>query len=283
MRWSQTLIPTLREVPQEAEIPSHRLMLRAGLIKKLASGLYTWMPLGLKALRKVEGIVREEMDRAGALEILMPILQPRDIWEKSGRWETMEPIMLLARTHSGRDLILGPTHEEVVTDLVAHEISSYRQLPKNIYQINTKFRDEIRPRFGVMRAREFTMKDAYSFDSSSEAADASYDAMYRAYERIFARCGLKALAVEADTGMMGGQRSHEFRVPAEAGEAAMVCCGGCGYAANTERGDKRSPYPATTHGGGALPLFLRGAVPLHQDPDLRRRGRRGGGPDPGRP
>ncbi len=235
MKWTDTLISTQRDDPQEAEIPSHRLMLRAGLMRKLASGLYTWLPLGLKVLRKVETIVREEMDRAGALEILMPILQPREIWEKSGRWEAMEPIMLRSRTHGGRELALGPTHEEVVTDLVAREISSYRQLPVNLYQINTKFRDEIRPRFGVMRSREFIMKDGYSFDLDQAGADRSYRLMYEAYERIFRRCGLEAMAVEADTGVMGGKESHEFMVPAETGEDAIAVCPACGYAANVEQ------------------------------------------------
>jgi prolyl-tRNA synthetase len=235
MKWTGTLIATQRNDPQKAEIPSHRLMLRAGLIKKLASGLYTWLPLGLRVLRKVEEIVREEMDRAGALEILMPILQPKELWEKSGRWESMDAIMLKARTHGGRELVLGPTHEEVVTDLVAREISSYKQLPVNLYQINTKFRDEIRPRFGVMRCREFLMKDAYSFDLDEAGADRSYRLMYEAYQRIFERCGLEAMAVEADTGMMGGKESHEFMVPAETGEDAIAVCPGCGYAANIER------------------------------------------------
>jgi len=235
MKWTETMIATRRDDPQEAEIPSHRLMIRAGLIGKLASGLYTWLPLGLRVLRKVEAIVREEMDRAGALEILMPILQPRDLWEKSGRWESMDAVMLKARTHQGRELVLGPTHEEVVTALIAGEISSYRQLPVNLYQINTKFRDEIRPRFGVMRCREFLMKDAYSFDLDEGGADRSYRLMYEAYQRIFRRCGLEAMAVEADTGMMGGKDSHEFMVPAETGEDAIAVCPGCGYAANVER------------------------------------------------
>ncbi len=235
MKWTETLIATLREDPQEAEIPSHRLMLRAGLMRKLASGLYTWLPLGLRVLRKVENIVREEMDRAGALEILMPILQPRELWEKSGRWESMDAIMLKARTHGGRELVLGPTHEEVVTGLVAGEISSYRRLPVNLYQINTKFRDEIRPRFGVMRSREFIMKDGYSFDLDEAGADRSYRLMYEAYQRIFRRCGLEAMAVEADTGMMGGRESHEFMVPAETGEDEIAVCPGCGYSANVEQ------------------------------------------------
>lgn len=235
MKWTNTLITTQRDDPQEAEIPSHRLMLRAGLMRKLASGLYTWLPLGLRVLRKVEEIIRQEMDRAGALEILMPILQPRELWEKSGRWESMDAIMLKSRTHGGRELVLGPTHEEVVTDLVAREISSYRQLPVNLYQINTKFRDEIRPRFGVMRSREFIMKDGYSFDLDQAGADRSYRSIYQAYERIFHRCGLEAMAVEADTGVMGGKESHEFMVLAETGEDTVAVCPACGYAANVEQ------------------------------------------------
>ncbi len=235
MKWTETLINTRRDDPQEAEIPSHRLMLRAGLLRKLASGLYTWLPLGLRVLRKVEAIIREEMDRAGAREILMPILQPRGLWEKSGRWEAMDDVMLKVRTHQGRELVLGPTHEEVVTALVAGEISSYRQLPINLYQINSKFRDEIRPRFGVMRCREFLMKDAYSFDLDEAGADRSYRSMYEAYRRIFARCGLEAMPVEADTGMMGGRGSHEFMVPAETGEDAIAVCPSCAYAANVEQ------------------------------------------------
>lgn len=246
MRWTETLITTQRDDPQAAEIPSHKLMIRAGMIRKLASGLYTFLPLGLRVLRKVEAIIREEMNRAGALEILMPILQPRNLWERSGRWEGMDDIMLKVRTHQGRELVLGPTHEEVVTDLVAREISSYKQLPKNLYQINTKFRDEIRPRFGVMRSREFIMKDAYSFDYNDASADRSYQLMFDAYTRIFERCGLNVMAVEADTGMMGGNRSQEFMVPAETGEDAIVLCPKCGYAANVERaGRKEKPVRVT--------------------------------------
>ncbi len=237
MKWTETFIATQRENPQEAEIPSHRLMIRAGMMRKLASGLYTYLPLGLRVLRKVEAIVREELDRAGAIEILMPILQPRNLWERSGRWDKMDDIMLKARTHQGQELVLGPTHEEVVTDLVSREISSYKQLPKNFYQINTKFRDEIRPRFGVMRSREFIMKDGYSFDLDDESADRSYQLMYDAYTKIFARCGLTAMPVEADTGVMGGDRSHEFMVPAETGEDAIVVCTECGYAANVEQAE----------------------------------------------
>src|SRR5256712_7980738 len=235
MRWTHTLIATLREPPAEAEILSHKLLLRAGLIRKLANGVYTFLPLGLRALRKIEQIVREEMDRAGALEMLMPALQPAEIWQQSGRYDTMRDVLYKVRDRAKREWLLGPTHEEVITTLVASEISSYRQLPKTFYQIQTKFRDEIRPRFGLMRAKEFIMKDAYSFDASDEAAQVSYQKMYDAYTRIFQRCGLKAIAVEADTGVMGGKFSHEFMVPAAAGENGGVYCERCAYAANIEK------------------------------------------------
>ncbi len=241
MRWSRQLIPTLKETPQEAEIPSHQLLLRAGLVRKLSTGLYTFLPLGFRVLRKVEQIIREEMDRAGALEVLMPALQPRELWERSGRYEVMKPVVYEMEDRQGRAVMLGPTHEEVITDLAAREISSYRQLPKNFYQIQTKFRDEIRSRFGLMRAKEFIMKDAYSFDESWDRAEESYQAMYRAYERIFHRCGLRTLAVEADTGAMGGRDSHEFMVPAEAGEDGLVVCEESGYAANLEKAVGLSP------------------------------------------
>jgi len=237
VRWSRQLIPTLREAPQEAEIPSHQLMLRAGLIRKLGSGLYTFLPLGLLALRKVERIVREEMNRAGALEILMPALHPREIWEQTGRFEALRDVMFKIKDRQDRQLVLGPTHEEIVTDLVAHEVNSYRQLPVNLYQIQTKFRDEIRPRFGLMRAKEFIMKDGYSFDADDASADRSYEAMYDAYGRIFLRCGLRTKIVEADTGAMGGRFSHEFMVLAEAGEDGLVECDRCSYAANLERAE----------------------------------------------
>jgi prolyl-tRNA synthetase len=239
MRWSRTLIPTLKETPAEAEIVSHKLLLRAGLIRKLTGGLYTFMPLGLRALRKVEQIVREEMNRAGALELLMPALQPPDIWQQSGRYESAKDVLFKVTDRAKKEWVLGPTHEEVVTTLVAGEINSYRQLPKNFYQIQTKFRDEIRPRFGLMRAKEFIMKDAYSFDATDEAAQASYRKMYDAYARIFQRCGLKTIAVEADTGVMGGKFSHEFMVPAETGENEVVFCDACGYAANVEKAESR--------------------------------------------
>ncbi|HMO51094.1 MAG TPA: proline--tRNA ligase [Kiritimatiellia bacterium] len=239
MRWSRQFIPTLREVPQEAEIPSHQLMLRAGLIRKLSGGLYSFLPLGLRSLRKVERIVREEMDRAGALEILMPALQPQEIWEESGRFEVLRHVMFKMRDRQDRSMVLGPTHEEVVTGLAAGEINSYRQLPRNFYQIQTKFRDEIRPRFGLMRAKEFIMKDAYSFDPGWDEAETSYQAMYQAYVRIFHRCGLRTKVVEADTGAMGGKSSHEFMVLAEAGEDGLVECDRCSYAANLEQAEGR--------------------------------------------
>jgi prolyl-tRNA synthetase len=239
MRWTQTLIPTLKETPAEAEIISHKLLLRAGLIRKLTGGLYTFLPLGLRALRKVEQIVREEMNRAGALELLMPALQPPEIWQQSGRYETARDVLFKVKDRARKEWVLGPTHEEVVTTLVAGEINSYRQMPKNFYQIQTKFRDEIRPRFGLMRAKEFIMKDAYSFDATDEGAQLSYKKMYEAYTRIFQRCGLKTIAVEADTGVMGGKFSHEFMVPAATGENEVVYCDGCGYSANVEKASSK--------------------------------------------
>ena len=235
MRWSQTFVPTLKETPAEAEIASHKLLLRAGLIRKLAGGLYTFLPMGLRSLQKISKIIREEMDRAGGLEILMPALQPPEIWKQSGRYETASDVLFKAKDRSQREWVLGPTHEEVVTTLAASEISSYRQLPKNFYQIQTKFRDEIRPRFGLMRAREFIMKDAYSFDVSDDAAQKSYQSMFDAYVRIFERCGLKALPVEADTCVIGGKFSHEFMVPAEVGDNDVVYVDSGEYAANVEK------------------------------------------------
>ena len=234
MRWTQAFIPTLKETPAEAEITSHKLLLRAGLIRKLTGGLYTFLPLGLRVLRNVERIVREEMNRAGALEVLMPALQPPEIWQQSGRYETAADVLFKVRDRARREWVLGPTHEEVITTLMAAELSSYRQLPKNFYQIQTKFRDEIRPRFGLMRAKEFIMKDAYSFDVSDEAAQASYQKMYDAYTRIFRRCGLKTMPVQASTGVMGGKFSHEFMVPAETGENEVLYCEQGDYAANAE-------------------------------------------------
>jgi len=245
MRWSQTFIPTLKETPAEAEIISHKLLLRAGLVRKLTGGLYTFLPLGLRALRKVEAIVREEMNQAGALEVFMPALQPPAIWAKSGRLETAKDVLFHVKDRARKEWVLGPTHEEVITTLVADEFNSYRQLPVNFYQIQTKFRDEIRPRFGLMRAKEFIMKDAYSFDADDEAANASYQRMYDAYARIFERCGLRAIPVQADTGVMGGAHSHEFMVPAETGENEVVYCESGDYAANMEKANSQGPATAT--------------------------------------
>ena len=245
MRWSQTFIPTLKESPSEAEIISHKLLLRAGLVRKLTGGLYTFLPLGLRALKKVEAIVREEMDRAGALEVFMPALQPPAIWARSGRLETAKDVLFHVKDRARKEWVLGPTHEEVITTLVADEFNSYRQLPVNFYQIQTKFRDEIRPRFGLMRAKEFIMKDAYSFDADDESANASYQRMYDAYARIFERCGLRAIPVQADTGVMGGAHSHEFMVPAETGENEVVYCESGDYAANIEKATSQGPTTAT--------------------------------------
>jgi prolyl-tRNA synthetase len=255
MRWTQTLIPTLREAPADAEILSHKLLLRAGLIRKLAGGVYTFLPLGLRALRKVEQIVREEMDRAGAVEVLMPALQPKEIWEQSGRAQTASNVLFKVKDSANREWFLSPTAEEVITTLAANEINSYRQLPKNFYQISLKFRDEIRPRFGLMRAKEFIMKDAYSFDTTDEGAMASYKKMYDAYTRIFARCGLKAFPVEADTGVIGGNHSHEFMVPADTGENEVAFCEACGYAANIEKATSGIPKTAAREIGVAIEKF----------------------------
>ena len=239
MKWTKFLIQTLREDPGDAEIDSHKLMVRAGLMKKVAGGLYTYLPLGMRALNKVQRIVREEMDRAGAQEIVMPILQPAELWKTSGRWESMGPGMFRLKDRATHDYALSPTAEEMVTDVVKSVVSSYRQLPLTVYQIQWKFRDEIRPRFGLMRSKEFLMKDAYSFDTSLEAADASYMAMFNAYKRIFERCGLKAYPVEADTGDIGGKFSHEFHVLADAGEDGIAFCDACGYAAILEKAERK--------------------------------------------
>ncbi len=241
MRATQYYLATLKEAPQEAELASHKLMLRAGLIRKLGSGLYTWMPLGLKVLKNVERIVREEMNRAGALEMLAPPVQPRELWEETGRWELYGPLMLRIKDRAEREFCYAPTAEEVLCDTVRKEIKSYRQLPVNFYQIQTKFRDEIRPRFGVMRAREFTMKDAYSFDADFEGLKKSYKAMYDAYTRIFTRLGLKFRAVAADTGEIGGTASHEFQVIANSGEDTIVYSNGSDFAANVELAEALAP------------------------------------------
>jgi prolyl-tRNA synthetase len=255
MRWTKTLIPTLKETPAEAEITSHKLLLRAGLIRKLSGGLYTFLPLGLRALHKIEQIIREEMDRAGALEVLMPALQPPDIWQQSGRYETAAEVLYKVRDRARKEWVLSPTAEEVITTLAAAEINSYRQLPANFYQISVKFRDEIRPRFGLMRAREFIMKDAYSFDVSDEASMACYRKMYDTYKRIFDRCGLKNFPVEADTGVIGGSFSHEFMVPADTGENEVVFCEGCGYAANIEKATSGAPKAEVRSAKGEVDKF----------------------------
>jgi prolyl-tRNA synthetase len=260
MYWTNLLIPTLKEVPSDAEIVSHQLLVRAGLVRKLTGGLYTFLPMGLRALRRVENIVREEMNRGGGQEVLMPALQPPEIWEKSGRYETAKEVFFRVRDRAKKEWILGPTHEEVITTLVAAEINSYRQLPKNFYQIQTKFRDEIRPRFGLMRAKEFIMKDAYSFDATDEAAQESYRKMYDAYVRIFQRCGLKAMPVEADTGVMGGKFSHEFMVPAETGENEVVYCESGDYAANVEKATSRLAVPTKSETGGTPEKFATPGV-----------------------
>ncbi|WP_417346059.1 proline--tRNA ligase [Ferrimonas sp.] len=245
MRTSRYLVSTLRETPSDAEVISHQLMLRAGMIRKLASGLYTWLPTGLKVLKKVENIVREEMNRAGAVETLMPMVQPADLWQETGRWDDMGPELLRIKDRHQRDFVLGPTHEEVITDIVRDAVKSYKQLPLNLYQIQTKFRDEVRPRFGVMRSREFLMKDAYSFHLDQETMDETYQAMYQAYCRILERMGLEFRPVLADTGAIGGSHSHEFQVLAQSGEDAVVFSTESDYAANIEKAE-------------ALPLGERG-------------------------
>ncbi|MGN2249437.1 proline--tRNA ligase [Frateuria edaphi] len=241
MRLSQFHLATVKEVPADAEVASHRLMLRAGMIRKLASGLYTWTPLGLRVLRKVENVVREEMNRAGAIELLMPAVQPKELWEETGRWEKFGGQLLKIRDRKDQEFCFGPTHEEVITDFARNELKSYKQLPVNFYQIQTKFRDEIRPRFGVMRAREFLMKDAYSFHLSPESLGDTYEVMYQAYSRVFERLGLSFRAVQADTGAIGGNASHEFQVLADSGEDAIAFSDGSDYAANIEKAEALAP------------------------------------------
>jgi len=252
MRATQYYLATLKEAPQEAELASHKLMLRAGLIRKLGSGLYSWMPLGLRVVKKVEAIVREEMDRAGAMELLAPPIQPRELWEETGRWDLYGPLMLRIKDRAEREFCYAPTAEEVMCDIVRKEIRSYRQLPVNFYQIQTKFRDEIRPRFGVMRAREFTMKDAYSFDADFQGLQKSYQAMYDAYTRIFTRLGLRFRAVAADTGEIGGTGSHEFQVLAGSGEDAIAYSSESDYAANVELAEALAPALARAAAAQAM-------------------------------
>ncbi|MDR2876516.1 MAG: proline--tRNA ligase, partial [Chromatiales bacterium] len=244
MHLSRYLLATVREDPADAETVSHRLMLRAGMIRRLAAGLYTWLPLGLRVLRKVEGVVRREMDRSGAQEVLMPAIQPAELWQESGRWDYYGPELLRLRDRHDREFCFGPTHEEIITDLIRREIRSYKQLPANFYQIQTKFRDEIRPRFGVMRAREFLMKDAYSFHIDATSLQETYDVMYQTYSRIFTRLGLEFRAVRADTGAIGGAYSHEFHVLAASGEDAIAFASGSDYAANVELAETY-PQPRT--------------------------------------
>jgi len=243
MRASQFFFNTQKEAPNEAELPSHILMVRAGLIKRLGSGLYSWMPLGLRVLRKVEAIVRDEMNKAGALELLLPAIQPKELWEETGRWAVFGPQMLKITDRHEREFCFGPTHEEVITDIARKEIRSYKQLPLNFYQIQTKFRDEIRPRFGVMRAREFMMKDAYSFHANFASLEQTYQTMFQAYGKVFNRLGLKFRAVKADTGAIGGEGSHEFHVLADSGEDGLAYCDTSDYAANVELAEAVVPQP----------------------------------------
>ncbi|HEB78129.1 MAG TPA: proline--tRNA ligase [Methylothermaceae bacterium] len=268
MRTSQFPLYTLRETPSDAEIVSHQLMLRAGLIRKLAAGLYTWLPLGLRVLRKVEQVVREEMDRAGALELLMPALQPAELWRESGRWDQFGEELIRLDDRHKRQFCLGPTHEEVITDLVRTEIKSYKQVPVNFYQIQTKFRDEIRPRFGVMRAREFIMKDAYSFHRDMDSLQQTYEAMYRAYSNIFSRLGLDFRAVLADTGAIGGHLSHEFHVLADAGEDAIAFSTESDYAANVELAEALPPTESRPE--PSQPLALVDTPNQHRIDDISR-------------
>jgi prolyl-tRNA synthetase len=234
MKLSRFFVPTLKEDPQEAEAVSHKLMVRAGMTRRLTAGAYIYMPMGLRVLRKAEKIVREEMEKAGAIELFMPALQPAELWKKTGRYDVIGDVMIKFKDRHGREVALGPTHEEVITDLVSREIHSYKELPLILFQIQTKFRDEVRPRFGVVRSCEFIMKDAYSFDASAEGLEESYRKMYEAYCRVFERCGLPYVPVEADTGLMGGRMSHEFMIPCEIGEDRIALCSSCGYAASTE-------------------------------------------------
>jgi prolyl-tRNA synthetase len=268
MRHTRLLIPTLREVPAEAEVVSHKLLLRAGMIRQVARGIYDFLPLGVRVLRKVERIIREEMQRAGAQEILMPVVCPAELWQESGRWERYGKELLRFKDRNDREFCFGPTHEEVVTDLVRRDVRSYRDLPINLYQIQVKFRDEVRPRFGLMRGREFIMKDGYSFHLDRADCDREYDVMYAAYRRVFERCALRFRPVEADTGAIGGSRSHEFQVLADSGEDAIVSCDRCEYAANIEKAAIGDPAgDGTTAGGGAAAAPRKVATPGQRSVD----------------
>jgi len=261
MRWSKTLIPTLKEDPADAEVVSHKLLVRAGFIRQISRGIYDYFPLALKVIRKIEAIVRQEMDRAGAQELLMPISSPAELWQESGRWEFYGKELIRFKDRHERDFCLGPTHEEIVTDLVRRSVRSYRELPFNLYQLQTKFRDEVRPRFGLMRGREFIMKDAYSFHADVEDCRREYDNMYQTYKRIFSRCGLSFRPVEADTGAIGGSQSHEFQVLAESGEDAIVSCDACEYAANLEKAEVRGKPPAARDISQESPKLEKVATP----------------------
>jgi prolyl-tRNA synthetase len=261
MRWSKTLIPTLKEVPADAEVVSHKLLVRAGFIRQISRGVYDYFPLALKVIRKIETIVREEMNRAGAQELLMPISSPAELWQESGRWDYYGKELMRFKDRNERDFCLGPTHEEIVTDLVRRSVRSYRELPMNLYQIQTKFRDEPRPRFGLMRGREFIMKDAYSFHTDIDDCRREYDNMYQTYRRIFGRLGLSFRPVEADTGAIGGSQSHEFQVLAESGEDAIVSCNSCDYAANVEKAEVKNKRPAGREISGESPKLEKVATP----------------------
>ena len=260
MRWSKTFIPTLKEDPADAEVVSHKLLVRAGFIRQLSRGIYDYLPLSLKVIRKIETIVREEMDRAGAQELLLPIACPAELWQESGRWELYGKELIRFKDRHERDFCLGPTHEEVVTDLVRRIVRSYRELPLNLYQIQTKFRDEVRPRFGLMRGREFIMKDAYSFHADVEDCRREYDNMVQTYKRIFTRCGLQFRPVEADTGAIGGSQSHEFQVLAESGEDAIVSCNKCEYAANVQKAEIKA-RPAARDLNAESPALQKVSTP----------------------
>jgi len=261
MRWSKTLIPTLKEVPADAEVISHKLLVRAGFIRQISRGVYDYFPLALRVIRKIETIVREEMNRAGAQELLMPISSPAELWQESGRWDYYGKELMRFKDRNERDFCLGPTHEEIVTDLVRRSVRSYRELPMNLYQIQTKFRDELRPRFGLMRGREFIMKDAYSFHTDIDDCRREYDNMYQTYRRIFGRLGLSFRPVEADTGAIGGSQSHEFQVLAESGEDAIVSCNSCDYAANVEKAEVKSKRPAGREISEESPKLEKVATP----------------------
>ncbi len=261
MRWSTTFIPTLKEDPADAEVVSHKLLVRAGMIRQVSRGIYDYLPLALKVIRKIETIVREEMDRAGAQELLLPIVSPAELWQESGRWEIYGKELMRLKDRHERDFCLGPTHEEVITDLVRRVVRSYRELPFNLYQIQTKLRDEVRPRFGLMRGREFIMKDAYSFHADMEDCRREYEKMFQAYMRIFARCGLKFRPVEAETGAIGGTLSHEFQVLASSGEDALVSCDRCQYAANVMKAEVRPARPSARDLGEAAPPLKKVSTP----------------------